>query len=474
MENDALVTADDSFHDDTRAAHAHGYHLPSAHIEHAGIEPIPADQKNVGFIDQFCVFVNFLLNPSVMLHGGAAVAMGLSFQAACLAVGLGTLSALIPYTMITRIGVDYGIPGQVAARMSYGIRGAQLIPSVARAVCSVYFFALNTIIGTIAVHALLFQVTGLDLSLPLIGILFGFLQIIFAVLGYDWLKKMSRLVLPVKLFIIAYFMVLLTHHADPSFRPLAVWHYQGAHAWSWAIIAIWFNTGCSSWLSMITDAADFCRYSRNRRTTYWGVGLASVCGTGIATVFGAYAAASVGGTNGNVFTILSTYYPDHLSLLLIFILLLFDNISINSLNIYTGGLSLENIFPAVKRTTATAVISLLGIALSASQDVVNNLVGYVDAIGSMFAPITGIIIADVIWLRHGRLNVKDLFDRNGPYWFSHGFNVCALISTAGGVLLYYMIPAYFLRPLLVFFISGAFYIVMEKVLTVRSHLAKQG
>lgn len=437
------------------------HHLPSVHIEQAGIEPVPVDLKTVGFLDQFSIFVNFLINPSVMLHGGAAVAMGLSFKAACIAVGLGTLSALIPYTMITRIGVDYGIPGQVAARMSFGIRGAQLIPSAARAICSVYFFALNTIIGTIAVHALILQVTGLTLSLPVIGILFGLLQIVFAVLGYDWLKKMSRFVLPMKIAIISYFVFLLTHQSDPAFHPLAVWNYEGKHAWSWVIIAIWFNTGCSSWLSMITDAADFCRYSSDRRVTYRAVGLASLCGTMIATIFGAYAASAVKGADGNVFTILSTHYPDHLSLLLIFVLLLFDNISINSLNIYTGGLSLENIFPSLKRTTATAIVSAFGIALSASQDVVHNLIGYVDAIGSMFAPITGIIIADVLILRKGRIDVRELFDRNGPYWFRHGFNIRALSSTVAGVALYYSIPVEFLRPLLVFFVSVLFYLLLS-------------
>ena len=131
----------------TAATGLNGPHFPSVHIEQAGIEPVPKNLKTVGFIDQFFIFVNFLINPTVMIHGGSAVAMGLSFKAACLAVGLGTLSALVPYTMITRIGVDYGIPGQVAARMSFGIRGAQLIPSAARSICSIYFFALNTIIG---------------------------------------------------------------------------------------------------------------------------------------------------------------------------------------------------------------------------------------------------------------------------------------------------------------------------------------
>ena len=450
-----------------------GHHASTVPVERCGIEPVPAGLKTVGFWDQFSIFINFLINPSVMLHGGAAVAMGLSFQAACLAVGVGTLSALVPYTVMTRIGVDYGIPGQVAARISFGIRGAQLIPSAARVICSIYFFALNTLIGTIALHTLFVQATGRDLPLSLIGMLFGVLQILFAVLGYDWLKTMSRFVLPLKLCAILYLAGLLATHPGPEFRPLAVWHYQGSQSWSWGIIAVWFNTSCSSWLSMITDAADFCRYSRSRRATYWGVGLASVCGTLVAAVFGAYAAACVLGTSGNVFTILSSTYPQAGVLVVIFVLLLLDNVSINSLNIYTGGLALENMLPALNRATATMAVSVVGILLSGSQDVVSHLIQYLAVIGSMFAPISGIIIADIVYLHRWRINTSQLFDPAGPYWYWHGFNRSALACMAGGMVLYYLvIPPSLLKPLLTFVVTGGAYMLLsgfERAGTVARH-----
>jgi hypothetical protein len=58
------------------------------------------------------------------------VAAGLSFQAALAAGFFGTIVALVFYLIMATLGVDYGIPGQVATRVVYGLRGAKLIPSL--------------------------------------------------------------------------------------------------------------------------------------------------------------------------------------------------------------------------------------------------------------------------------------------------------------------------------------------------------
>jgi len=35
--------------------------------------------------------------------------------------------ATIAYTIVATVGVDYGLPGQVATRMVYGMRGAKWV-----------------------------------------------------------------------------------------------------------------------------------------------------------------------------------------------------------------------------------------------------------------------------------------------------------------------------------------------------------
>ena len=116
------------------------YRQPAG-VEQFGIEPVPEERKTAGWFDLFSIMFNFLINPGIMLSGGLMVAAGLSFQAAVAAGFFGTIVALLFYLIMATLGVDYGIPGQVATRAVYGLRGAKLIPSLLRTLVSIYWFA---------------------------------------------------------------------------------------------------------------------------------------------------------------------------------------------------------------------------------------------------------------------------------------------------------------------------------------------
>jgi nucleobase:cation symporter-1, NCS1 family len=197
------------------------YHQPSG-VEQFGIEAIPAAKKTVKWYDLFSIIVNFLLNPATIVRGGLGVAAGLSFQASLAAECCGLVIAAFFYVIMATVGVDYGIPGQVATRAVYGLRGSKLIPSFLRAIASCYWFAFQTVIGATAIVAVLNKLTGGSYSLIWVSVGFGLLQAFVALVGYDSLKTLSRIALPVKIAIFAYLFVLLGNYTDPNFAPGAV------------------------------------------------------------------------------------------------------------------------------------------------------------------------------------------------------------------------------------------------------------
>ena len=154
------------------------------------------------------------------MTGGLAVVAGLSFQGAVVAITGGTMLAMIFYVTMATVGADYGIPGQVATRMTFGIRGAKWVPSLLRTIASTYWFAFQTVAGSIAVVAVLRHWTGVSHSLVTVSLIFGVLQAVVAIVGYDSLKYLSRAALPFKILVLGYVMVLLTTHDDPHFRHL--------------------------------------------------------------------------------------------------------------------------------------------------------------------------------------------------------------------------------------------------------------
>ncbi len=138
----------------------HGTYASDCSLTHSGaiegyaIEPIPDELKTVRWPDLFLLVSNFLINPSTILIGGLAVASGLSFWATILSSTLGIVVAFAAYIVMATVGVDYGITGQVACRMVFGIRGAKWLPSVMRTIASAYWFAMQTIVGATVIVAI--------------------------------------------------------------------------------------------------------------------------------------------------------------------------------------------------------------------------------------------------------------------------------------------------------------------------------
>lgn len=437
---------------------------PLRGIERYGIEPVPDALKTVRWQDLFCIIVNFQLNPGQILVAGMAVAAGLPVWQAIVAQTGGTLIAYLAYLVMATVGVDYGIPGQTATRMAFGLRGAKLLPSTLRTIASVYWFAFQTVAGSFAVVAVLDRWTGTPHSLLWISLVFGGLQALVAAIGYGSLRILSRIALPLKLAILGWVLFTLMTHADPHFAPGTVFGYMGKGG-NWLLFVGWLNAAIATWLTMITDAADFCRYSRSRRDMWIGTLLASVVGALLVSTIGAYAAGATLGLVPNAFQLMADITTTKLSLALLLLVIVFDNWTINVLNLYTGGLSLLNVFERLGRFRATLIVSVVGIGLSAFPALAQGYTGWLNLLGTAFSPLAGILIADYVFVKHMRLDVPALFEPHGAYWYWGGFNLVAILWTAIGVALYTLVlPESWPIPVVVLLLSGAGYLLTMRLL----------
>jgi purine-cytosine permease-like protein len=215
------------------------------------------------------------------------------------------LLATIAYTITVTVGVDYGLPGQVSMRMVYGLRGAKWVPSFLRTIASTYWFAHQTVAGSLAVVAILDRWTGTPHSLVAVSVTFAVLQAVVAIIGYDSLKQLSWVALPFKILILSFVLLLLGTHSDPNFAPSQVFHYAGKPEAGWLLFATWLNVVAAGSLTMVTDSADFCRYTRSRADMWWGTLIGKVGGGCFAACLGAYGAAATLGKTANVFEVAS-------------------------------------------------------------------------------------------------------------------------------------------------------------------------
>jgi purine-cytosine permease-like protein len=318
----------------------------------------------------------------------------------------------------------------------------------------------QTVAGSIAVVAVLQHWTGVQYSLITVSLIFGFLQAIVALVGYDSLKYLSRAALPFKILVLGYVLVLLMTHDEPSFAPSQVWAYAGLPSSNWILFITWANAVAAGSITMVTDAADFCRYTRSRTDMWWGTLGGKFLGAAFACTLGAYGAAASMGKVANVFDVasgLTHAWPAYAAFLIVIGL---DNWTINVLNLYTGGLSLSNILENLGRFWSTLVISVLGVALSAVPDVVSSYTSYAGLLGNVFSPITGVLIADYLIMKRCKIDLVALFEPHGVYWYWKGVNPVAVLWTVLGFCIYmFVIPTGMMKTVSTVLISGFGYCV---------------
>jgi nucleobase:cation symporter-1, NCS1 family len=350
-----------------------------------------------------------------------------------------------------------------------------MIPSFLRSIASCYWFAFQTVIGATAICAVLQKLTGTSYSLILVSVLFGIAQAVVAVVGYESLKSLSRVALPVKLAMFAYLFVLLANQSDPNFAPAAVWSFTGKSGWNWVIFVAWFNAAAAGWLTMITDSADFCRYSRSRKDMWIGTLSASAVGTMISGSLGAYAAAATLGKTANPFVLIAGVSTSWITLALILVFIALDNWTINVLNLYTGGLSISNMFERLGRFWTTLIASVFGILLSAIPDVLNSYLSYATLLGNFFSPIAGILVFDYLLLKRMRLDVPSLFTLEGRYRYWGGFNLVAVAWTVIGFLFYmFVVPPTFIPTVATILFTGIGYSITAMLVASRSETMAAG
>jgi len=136
-----------------------------------------------------------------------------------------------------------------------------------------------------------------------------------------------------------------------------------------------------------------------------------------------------------------------------------DEITINVMNLYTGGLSLSNLFEGPGRFWNTFFVGIAATIFSAFPVLLDRLVPLTTALGNLFAPLAGVLLSHYLFVAHMRIDVPALFDAKGIYQYWHGVNVTAVVWCFLGGGIYYLLPVGALPAVIVPVITGAGYLL---------------
>jgi len=428
-------------------------------IEEFGVEPIPPELRTARWRDLFAINFTFFLNPVMYLLGAFAVVDGhlpLWWAVAAMVAGQALAFALL--VVVAQPGVDYGLPGQVAMRATLGFWGARLLSSPYRVVAATYWFAAQALTGALGFQAIVRGLTGDHLPLVPVAVCIAAFHAVLAVLGFDVMRWLLRVVLPVSLAFTGILVALYIASDDPRYAVGRVFHSPDQHL-TWLGFAKYVTVMCGASLTLVTSIADFCRYTPTRRDMRIGLTASALSAAVVTTFVGGYAAAATGQTNPFVAVVDLTKSNALLVLLLAAIVV--QGIAANITNVYTAGLSLVNAVPRLGRLWATIAVGAAAIGLSAFPDFVNHAQRWITHLGNVAAPLTGVVLADYLVLKRQRIDVPALFDPAGRYRYLNGVNVVAIEAIAGVVGVYYALPQSWLKVAWGVGVGAALYLALS-------------
>jgi cytosine permease len=430
-------------------------------VEEYGVEPIPKELRTVGWRDLFAINLTFFLNPVMYVLGALAVVEGgLPLPWAVAAMVLGQALAYACLLVVAQAGVDYGLPRQVAMRSSLGRWGARLLSSPYRVVAATYWFAAQALVGALGLQAVIEAMTGRHLSLVPMALALAVLHAALAILGFDAMRYLLRVVLPISLVLTGVLVGLYLASDDPRFAPGRVFDSPGRHL-TWVGFASFVTVACGSSLTLVTSVADFCRYTPTRRDMRIGIGLSSLVAMALTTFVGGYAAAATSDTNP--FVAVAELTSSNVLLAVVAVAIVVQGLAANITNVYTAGLSLVNSIPRLGRLRATVVVAVVAVALSAFPDLVEHAQRWITHLGNVAAPLTGVIVADYLVVNRARIDVPALFDAAGRYRYVNGVNVAAVVAVAVGVGVYYALPHAWLKVAWGLGVGAVAYLVLLRV-----------
>src|SRR5829696_8289373 len=224
-----------------------------------GIEPVPPDQRRLGFLDQAVLWGNLGVSLLVLVAGALLVpALGLWPALAATAVGAVVGNALLGLAAVPAAAT--GVPAMVLYRAPLGVRGS-LLPTACNVVQNLGWATFELFVIATAATAISERVFGAG-GRPLWVLAFGALATAMAVAGpltvlRRWLQRFA-------VWAVLASTANLTWYALTRFDLGAQAGQGGLSFWAGVDLAIALPI---SWVPLV---ADYARFGRSAGATFWG------------------------------------------------------------------------------------------------------------------------------------------------------------------------------------------------------------
>jgi NCS1 family nucleobase:cation symporter-1 len=420
------------------------------------LAPVPPEKRTWRARDFAVLWISMSACIPTYMLASALIEVGMNWWQAVLTIFAANCIVLVPMALNAHAGTRYGIPFPVYCRAAFGLRGAN-VPALMRALVACGWFGIQTWIGGMSLHTILAvwfpewntapRIPGLGITAPQAGCFLAFWSVNVLVVwrGIDTIRVLLNIKAPL---LIALGLALLAwaYSAAGGFGPMLSEPSQfdpgrpkEGRFWAYFFPALTANV--SFWATLALNIPDFSRYARSQRDQVIGQAL------GLPPTMALYSFIGVAVTSATVVIYgaaiwdpvqLLTKFENHAVLIIAMVSLCLATLATNiAANVVSPANDFAHLKPKwISFRVGGLITSLIGVLVqpwrfleTADVYIFTWLNGYSLLLGAC----GGVLIADYWVLRRGRLDLADLYRRDGPYWYLGGFNPLALIALVAGM-----------------------------------------
>ncbi len=431
--------------------------LKESSLYNKDLAPVPAARRNwrIGSFAALWISMSACI-PTYML-ASSLIGGGMKWSQAILTIFLGNVIVVIPMILNAHAGTHYGIPFPVFCRASFGTRGAN-IPALMRAFVACGWFGIQTWIGGNAIYKILgvfVPSLAAGSALPVLDITFAqfvcfmfFWSINMFVVykGIDSIRLLLNIKAPL---LIALGLLLLwwAYKNAGGFGPIlsqpSAFDPGQPKAGQFISFFVPALTGMIGfWATLSLNIPDFSRYARSQRDQVIGQAL------GLPFTMALYAFIGVAVTSATIIIYgqpiwdpvdVLTHFTNPIVLVIAMLALCIATLATNiAANVVSPANDFAHLAPRkISFRIGGAITGVIGILMmpwklvaDPSGYIFTWLVGY----SALLGPIGGIMIADYYVYRHRQLDVVGLYKTDGPYRYTNGLSIVALVALIVAVL----------------------------------------
>ncbi|MDL0437243.1 NCS1 family transporter [Niallia sp. SS-2023] len=438
----------------------------SNYLRSPDLLPIASSERNIGPFGFAVIWVGMAIVLAAFAIGGGAI-IHLPLGLVILATLLGSVAIGVLMTIIGDIGVEHGLSFPVYMRAPFGTIGTH-IPSIVRGITAACWFGINTYFGSTAINAILNLLFGFD-NWFICFLLFAAFQLINTSLGIKSIERFADLAAPIIILISCWMYIALSDKAVEQGKNIWTWvesPVTGGAAFTAFMVVVMSNMGF--WATLAADMPTLSRYfrapkkernwfKRNKTQLLGSIIIMPIVNT-FMIIIGAVSYMAVANSDP-VVALQETASGITLGVLMLMIVLAQWSTN-TSANVIPAATIFSNVGgPKMPFWVGVVLAGIIGM-LAQPWSLFTVLNSALLVIGGILTSIVGILFADYYLLRKRRVNVQDLYEKDGQFRYLKGFNLAGFISWIVGGVIANMLSSY--SSIVGFVVGAGLYYILAK------------